>query len=223
MGESHNGTQHEHGCPFWLKNGLRIEGDSWFTWFNQLPGPSIFPKRTPMNMIGFFVVSKESPLNKRGTSRATAEGYFVWYALHPDQNSSALCVVHVPVLWSAGGSLDSSCERPRDISVARACMWLEAWSHCSCVAALNLRAHVSRANTWMTLPDPQGCGTGVFCDVALPDLPECETIPFVACKDPVCLGAFEPMLCVLGMPTKQRSSHWACKMQRAEFATCTPS
>ena len=36
-----------HRCPFWLI-GLKKRG-RWFTWwFNQLPGPSIFPKRTPM-------------------------------------------------------------------------------------------------------------------------------------------------------------------------------
>ena len=36
-------------CPFCFFFGGKIEGDSWFTWwFNQLPGPSICPKRTPM-------------------------------------------------------------------------------------------------------------------------------------------------------------------------------
>ena len=29
--------------------GRNIDGDSWFTWwFSHLPGPSIYPKRTPM-------------------------------------------------------------------------------------------------------------------------------------------------------------------------------
>ena len=31
--------------------GRNIDGDSWFAWwFNHLPGPSISPKRTPMEM-----------------------------------------------------------------------------------------------------------------------------------------------------------------------------
>ena len=38
-----------HRCPFGLIRLKNRFGDSWFTWFNQLPGRSIYfqPKRTP--------------------------------------------------------------------------------------------------------------------------------------------------------------------------------
>ena len=39
---------------------LKIEGDSWFTWwFNYLPGPSIFQRRTPMAKSPFDVFSMD--------------------------------------------------------------------------------------------------------------------------------------------------------------------
>ena len=62
-----------HGCPFWLiwsKNR-----GPWFTWnFNQLPGPSTFPKRTPMLCLQRDLVANRSlytlaNLGKRGWVR----------------------------------------------------------------------------------------------------------------------------------------------------------
>ena len=47
-----DGSSPQSGCPFWLI-WLKNRGP-WFTWwFNQLPGPSIFPKRTPMSPMLF--------------------------------------------------------------------------------------------------------------------------------------------------------------------------
>ena len=41
--------------------GRKIDGDSWFTWrFSHLPGPSIFPKRTPMAVLPLKHPARES-------------------------------------------------------------------------------------------------------------------------------------------------------------------
>ena len=47
-----------HRCPFCFF-GRKIDGFRWFAWwFNQLPGPSICPKRTPMSRGGCNTLNK---------------------------------------------------------------------------------------------------------------------------------------------------------------------
>ena len=72
--------RHNHRCPFWLI-WLKNRGPRFAWWFNQLPGPSIFPKSTPMNATNwvpmrFCPSARKEPLCSSCRASTGTAGFF---------------------------------------------------------------------------------------------------------------------------------------------------